>query len=160
MTTTRSNRGRALEALVLASQGPGVAITQVPNGVRWLRGGNTCPTKSPVDFFVTVNGRAVVFDTKRCAVASRFPVGNPDHVTPAQVAEVVRHGRAGAVAGLLVENVKAETLHWLDWQQVRSPPPLSPSLPWEHLVVVGDVKHAIDWRRVVAAGGGEVQRGA
>lgn len=145
----RRARGRHLESLVLASQGT-VTLTKIPNGVRYLPGGKTIPCKSPVDFAGTVHGsgRAVWLDAKQCDLKGRFPVGNKDHVTPQQIAELVRHGRAGAVAGLLVERTGEDELYWCDWSILTNAPP---SYAWKDLAYVGSSKLAVNWWHVLEA---------
>jgi hypothetical protein len=144
--------GRHLEALVIASncRSNGATLVKVPNGVRWLPGGKTIPVKSPVDFSGTLDGgRHIVFDAKECALPDYFEV-NAAKVAAHQIAELVRHGQQGAVAGLLIEATAHGTLHWLNWTRLVDCPP---SLRWDAIPVVGLASKAVSWRGVARVAG-------
>lgn len=147
-----ASRGKSLESLILASQGAYVVLEKVPNGVKTLAGGRVVRCKSIVDFMgtVTSSGRAIVFDAKQCDLKHRFPVGNADHVTPDQRATLIRHGKAGAIAGLLVNSTYWQLLYWLSWQQLQAG---TPSMRWSELTTIGLSTHAVDFGKLLRLAG-------
>lgn len=143
------SKGSSLETVVLASQTL-IRATKVPNGVKYLRGGRTVPTKGPVDFFGICRRtkRLVLFDAKQCDLAQRFPVGNTDHLPPHQRDLLITYGREGAIAGLLIEATRLRRYFWLYWESLVSCPP---SYQWndgDHLHDLGPTTHLPLWDRV------------
>lgn len=139
--------GKSLE-LVVANGGGVIEWTRVPNGVKYVRGGDTVPTKSPVDFIGTVigTGRAVFCDAKRCSQKTGYNAQR-DHLKPHQISELVRHGRAGAIAGLLIESTAEGAFYWLGWRDLQQN---KASYRWAELRRVGMSNVAINWRLVIA----------
>jgi len=115
--TTTGNRGRSLETVIDASQRNVVCITKIPSGAKWIGPRKMVATKSPVDFMGVVcgTGRAIVFDAKTCNLARSFPVSNADHFPEHQREFLIRHGRAGAIAGLLVESTRMGAYFWVNY---------------------------------------------
>jgi hypothetical protein len=153
--------GKVLEALILNSRsGYGVELEHVPNGVQFIGGGKTIPKKSPVDFGGSVvgTGRAVWLDAKECHKAGSFDASD-DKLKRHQVDLLIRQGRAGAIAGLLIRCSTTERLHWLDWRLLVD---RRPTYPWGELPDVGDAKaYRVDWAavsRAVAALEGAVRK--
>jgi len=147
--------GKALESLILRSQGAacGAIYQKVPNGIQWVGGGKSFPCKSPVDFMGLLTdgtARSLVFDAKECKLVTRFPVGHKDHVSPHQLEQLIRYGRSGALAGLLVAATSTRRLYWLSWRYLVNAPP---SYPWDdpRMVDIGSAAMAIDWRKVATA---------
>lgn len=159
---TPPTAGRGLEAAVVASQGGHIRVDKMPQAARRLPMGKLVAIKGPVDFIGTVvgSGRAIYFDAKVCHLATRFPIGNRDHVAAHQLAHVIRHGEAGALSGLLVEAVALGRFLWWDWTHVSYG---DTSIPWtdSRWVDLGDNKHAIQFDRLIlpAGGTGEVGNG-
>lgn len=145
------NTGKGLETLVLASQGQ-VVLLKVPNGVQWLPGGKTVPKAGPCDFIGLhlPTKRMVILDAKECGLVHRFDVGDGSKVKPHQIEELVRFGRAGAIAGLLVERTRTRQLYWLPWQMLDVRP-LPPSYQWDELYEIGPSTHAVQWDKVLTA---------
>lgn len=140
--------GKSLEALILAS--PGAVLTHVGQAAKRIQGGKVVAVRGPVDFFGTLapGGRAIAIDAKRCELVRRFPVGDLTHLPQHQRAELVRYGRAGAVAGLIVEAAARGQLYWCGWQWLEAPPP---SLAWDELYYLGKSSEPVRWSDVVAA---------
>jgi hypothetical protein len=139
--------GKSLE-LIVSNGGGVIEWTKVPNGVQYLPGGKTIPKKSPVDFIGTVigTGRAVFCDAKQDADKTAFDAKR-DHLKPHQVAELIRHGRAGAISGLLIESTAHGRLHWLPWVRLVN---WQPTYRWEDVLDLGPSNAAINWRWVIA----------
>lgn len=152
--------GKSLETAVAMPNGV-IVFTKIPNGVQFKTGGDFFYTKSPPDFAGTVvgSGRAVWLDAKRCGLVRAF---NPSTsaLKQHQVDALVRHGRAGAVAGLLIEATEWDTYYWLDWTRLADlTETFRPVFRWGDLPDLGAATHTIDWRRVlaVAAPAGEAR---
>lgn len=141
------SRGTHLEQLVLTSQGA-VTLTKIPNGIKYLRGGDKVPVKGPVDFMgcYTGSGIALVLDAKEGGGASLNT--STDHVAEHQRLALLRFWDAGAVSGLLCLSTRTDTLYWLPAPKLH---PRRPSVPWGEMVEIGSAKYAIDWRRVASA---------
>lgn len=142
---TKANRGKSLEAAVLASQSD-VLLAKVATGARFLPGGRAVACKTLPDFVGVVKrtGRLVAFDAKQCGNAKRFEITRSS-VPPHQREHLTRWGAAGGLCGLLIERTAARTYHWLDWRMLVTPPP---SYGWDEICVVGPSYMAVNWRAV------------
>ena len=114
-----ANRGKSLESIVLASQLNVVCLDKIPTSSRIVRAGTETKSlrlKSPPDFIGTVcgSGRAIVFDAKQCD-EKRFPLSK---IRPHQAEWIIRHGLAGAVAGVLIESTNNHHYWWLSWNSL------------------------------------------
>lgn len=152
MIATHANRGRSLETTVIASQCGVVALERMPTAARLIRGKWT-PMKSPVDYIGTVcgTGRAIMFDAKQSALATRFKVGDRDHIPEHQRQFLLRQSYAGAIAGLLIEatDQRIRKYFWLHARYLGANYNI-PSIPWDHtwLVSLGPTTHNIDFRQI------------
>lgn len=144
----KSNRGKSFETVILASQRDVVRLERIEQAAKRIGKGRMIPLKSPCDFTGTVvgTGRAITFDAKVCDLANRFPCGNRDHVPAHQIEHLIRHGEAGAIAGLLIWATKRCRYFWMDWRFLSK----SPSLEWSHVAMVelGDDARTVDFHRV------------
>lgn len=129
----------------------GATLSQVPNGARMLPGGKAVLSKGPCDFFVGIGRPALlcVLDAKESGRLTSF-AANPSHFAEHQRLELIRHGSAGAIAGLLVLNTRTDRLYWIRWQDFL---PRRDFYPWDDAALryVGDANATIDWRRIVEA---------
>jgi penicillin-binding protein-related factor A (putative recombinase) len=152
MTPAKSpaNRGRSLETVIVASQGRYVTLDQHGQQARRIGGGQMVAVKGPVDFSGTVkgSGRSIRFDAKTCAQVTRFPIGNRDHFPEHQRQCLIRHGEAGAVAGLLVEATSLGMYLWLEWPALVGTLPASISWDDSRWVDLGPTTHAIRFNRI------------
>lgn len=157
MSIGSSNRGRALETTIIASQGRFIRVRKMTAGVIWKRsaaaklgGSPVIPIKGPVDYVGTVCGigRSICFDGKMCKLANYFPVGKRDHFTPEQRDYLIEQGQAGAIAGLLIEATALKKFFWLAWDNL--PPQHVSSIQWtdERLIYLGDTFHIIRFDRI------------
>lgn len=107
--------GKHCEGIVLASQF-GVTLTRAPLACRILPGGRAVKTPGPCDVFGTHHrsGRAIVLDAKESSEPLRLDT-HEDHLPTHQREELLRHGRAGAIAGLMVESIVHARLFWVPW---------------------------------------------
>jgi hypothetical protein len=148
-----TNSGRGLESTVLASQAKGICVDKIPHGMRHIGGGRTVPVPGPVDFMGTLAGRSLVFDAKQCARKTRFNLGDRTMVKPHQRERIIRHGEAGAIAGLLVEATAFGLYLWLDWRYLKHD---VASIPWDDAcwIELGDTAHAIRFDRLITPANG------
>lgn len=144
--------GATLERLVMSDQGFSgcpVVLTQVSQSARRIgpKPTDVVPIKGPCDFFGTVKrtGRAIVFDAKHCNRKSSFDA-NGKKVLPHQVRELIRHGEAGAIAGLLVMDWQGR-LYWVGWQKLISRPA---SYRWDSLMRAGFYTAGVDWQKLLS----------
>lgn len=84
-------------------------------GGKFIGKDNFIRQKTACDFCGTIRktGRAFVCDFKACERANLFPLSD-DHLKPHQRDELIAHGRAGAVAGLLIEHAN-DGVYWAEW---------------------------------------------
>ena len=165
MTATFANRGRSLEAVVIASQsdsrGPVLRLDKFPTSSKRIAGGKIIQLKSPVDFIGEVfgSGRAVHLDCKQCDSPNRFPIGNVDHFPAHQREWLIRHGTAGAIAGLVVEATHENQgkFYWMDWRAMHWN---TASITWAEFALdrgnlrcLGDNLHTIQFRRLFEPAG-------
>jgi penicillin-binding protein-related factor A (putative recombinase) len=153
--------GKTLERLIESEQklpNVPVVLTFVRQEARRIpdraRGGvKLIAMKGPCDAFGTVRatGRSIVFDMKECKAVRSFDA-KLDHLPHHQVGELIRHGRAGAIAGLLVLSTRHGWLYWLDWKKLVQ---RKPTYPWDELEYAGTM-HGVNWPAVCrsAAEGG------
>jgi hypothetical protein len=86
-----------------------------------------------------------------CDSRTSFPklVGNRDHLPEHQRFHLIRHGEAGAVAGVLIWATAVGRYFWLDWHTLKG---LSdtPSIPWTFPTIVdlGSDKFNVDFAKV------------
>lgn len=141
-----ANRGKSLEAVVLASQGEAVRLVKFPQAARWV-GARLQPIKGPVDYGGTVvaDGRAIFFDAKECASKRTFSL-HESHVPRHQKEFIWMMGSAGAVAGLLIEATELGQYFWLDWHHVFT----EPGVKWESetMTALGDSKFAVPFKKI------------
>jgi|GEM_PF-4410288 len=126
--TRQRTNGKALERIVLTY--PGVPITQVPQAARVIRKGGqafTLRQRGPCDFFGCINGRMLVFDAKESGLAHRLQTSDC-HLPAHQRSELIRYGREGAIAGLLVMRTTDGALFWCDYRLLVMP---GPSIAYE-----------------------------
>ena len=144
LSLTLANRGRSLELAVAASTRDIMELVKVPNGQKYIAGGKTVPVKSPVDFMGVVRrtGQAICFDAKACSLVRSFHISNTHNVSPHQIEFLVRHGSAGAIAGLLVESKATERFLWLGWSHIAK---ANEAIRWidSRWVDLGPTTHAI-----------------
>lgn len=148
----KANRGRLAENI--AKQTVGAELEFVGQaGRRILRDGKPefIPVQGPCDAMGTLpGGRSVVADVKKCDLVKRFKCDR-DHVPEHQREKLVRHGRMGALAGLLILSTRQGRWYWATWRLLVKRPA---SLLWDELLPVGDVPSwgIIDrWDRQAAA---------
>jgi hypothetical protein len=145
-----AGRGHRLESTVIASQGGVILVDKMPTGGRFHRGAPQL-IKGPVDYVGEVcgSGRAIMFDAKECALQNRFPVGDRNLVKEHQRLFLIRHGGAGAIAGLLVEATHTEVaaFYWLDWRELLKN---EASIQWDdpRMTRLGSSKFSINFRMV------------
>lgn len=147
----KANLGRALETTIIASQRNIVRLDKIPHGVRYLPGGKKIAVKSPVDFVGTVcaTGRAIHFDAKMSAKPQGLYL---DQIEKHQIAWLVRHGEAGAIAGVLAESTKVETagFYWIDWRNIsRHIGICSAAISWGDMRWIGDSFQTIDFGKIL-----------
>ena len=139
--STKSNRGKSLESLVIASQGT-VTLTKISAAQKWLGEGKTTAQRQFVDFVGCVNGsgRMICFDCKqwdekKCRL---------DQVKPFQRELLRRYQIAGAIAGLLIESTRLGRLYWFAEYPWFQP------IEWESqfLTDLGPSNRAVDFAKV------------
>lgn len=161
-------KGRSLESTVIASQLGVICLAKIPNGVKYIGGENialptgknrwvpsSVATRSPCDYMgCTVgDGRALAFEAKQCALVKGFRVNDESTFPQHQRDFIQRMGRAGAIAGVLVEATEISEFLWLDWEYLsphqHCPWPVVPwdSHCWRRL---GPTTHAIQFGRLLA----------
>lgn len=110
--------------------------------------------KGPVDFYglERATGRMILFDAKTDGTERRFNVAHHVRGREQQMEELIRYGRFGAHAGLLIESTVRKRYFWLPW------PMLLPvcarrivSYAWEELIDAGDARRMIDWNPIFRA---------
>lgn len=141
-----ANRGRPLEQLVIDTLPDWICLDKTRAGVRTLKGGRIIGCAGPPDFLGTIQGgRSICFDCKQTSEKYSFPVA----VVPAhQRRWLVRNGRMGAVAGLLIEATAEGRLYWMGWKLLEG---MGDRWEWKQLVEVG--QGAIDWSLIVESSG-------
>ena len=143
---SRGNRGKLLEAVVLASQGDAVRLVKFPQAARWV-GPRLQPIKGPVDYGGTVvaDGRAIFFDAKECQSKTSFSL-HESHVPRHQKEFLWMMGEGGAVSGLLIEATGLQLYFWLDHTEIKS----QPSVKWDDasLVRLGDSRFTIPFKKI------------
>lgn len=149
-TRTRTGReGKTLEAII-ARGGPGVAVTQFHQEARRFYAGGrlvTTAVAGPCDFGVTLlGGRSGVFDAKESKEPNRLKTDKKAFHAH-QRRQLVEHGRAGAVAGLLCLSHARGRLYFADWRLLVKP---RPSIPWDEMLDLGPVGYAVPWALVVS----------
>jgi len=147
-------RGKRLERMC-AAPSPLVLLVRVEQGIRRFRKGGDWQqqsVKSPPDFYGCVigTGRLVVFDAKETAHARHLDA-RPKIVKTHQKRQIVRAGRAGAVAGLLCLRTTDDALFWCPWPLLENE--TVTEIPWSAMRACGTVRRGIDWRLVLAAAG-------
>lgn len=143
-------KGSHLEKLILASSGGDMLLEKIPSGSRWIGPGKSVPTKSPVDFMGVWRPtmRCVVLDAKTCSLAGpSFPLGNADHFPEHQREQIVRFGKHGAVAGLLILRMKTDMLYWISWHTIDGPMGRA-SIAWDDMAWIGPAGKAISWELI------------
>jgi penicillin-binding protein-related factor A (putative recombinase) len=112
LPNARGRRGRPLETLVLRSAELSRLVVlekTAPRAVRTKTGWVNLPGPCDFDGEVVANGRRLILDAKETAKPQGFYLCDlPDH----QRAYLMRHGGAGAVAGLLIHAKAAGRLYW------------------------------------------------
>lgn len=147
--------GKTLERLITSEQtlpNREVVLTHVGQAARRIGEGKVVAVKGPVDFFGTVrgSGRSILFDAKECGKPS-FDC-NTSAVKQHQINELVRHGRAGALAGLLILDTRSGWVVWLDWRKLEQ---RKPTYPWDDLEYAGTL-HGVNWTALCRSLAGEV----
>ncbi len=76
----------------------GISITRMPDGCRAMPGGKIARVPTPFDWFMSLNGRTALIDTKSTMDATfRY-----SKITPHQVLELRSHERQGVTAGYVI----------------------------------------------------------
>lgn len=99
-----------------------VELFNIPDvGGRFIKGKGFIPDFAPSDLIGTVRGtgQSFITDAKSCQHPTLFKFAA--NVKPHQRDEIVRSGKAGAVAGLIVEAVAFGKVFWIDWTLLREP---------------------------------------
>ena len=150
MKTAAGNRGRSFERIIDASQGVDVCLSRVAQAAKWV-GPKVIAQRGPVDYTGTIvgPGRAICFDAKMCDLATRYPVGNLDHLPAHQRQYLILHGEAGALSGVLIWATKRAGYFWLPWHALRELNGVA-SVPWETpaLINIGPDSRTVDFRRI------------
>jgi hypothetical protein len=145
-----ANRGKVLESTIVASVAGLIVLDHHGHEAKRLPGGRMVAKRGMVDFTGTIrpHGRGIRFDAKTCGLVRSFPIGNVDHFPRHQRDNLIRHGEAGAVAGLLVEATALGEFRWLGWQNIDDIK--TPSLAWDDVrwVVLGPTSHVIRFERI------------
>jgi hypothetical protein len=145
------NHGKCFESVIIASQRDLLRLDRVEQAAKRIGGGKMVPVRGPVDFVGTVcgYGRAIVLDAKMCDLAGRYPVGNRDHLPEHQRFYLIRHGEAGAIAGVLIWATAVGRYFWLDWHALKGLRD-TPSIPWNFpmLTDLGSDKFNVDFAKV------------
>jgi hypothetical protein len=152
--STHSRRGTELESLIDVSQRGIICVSKMNADAKWFKGKGMTPVAGPVDYVGEVcgTGRSICFDAKQSNEAAGFPL---DKVKRHQLDYLAKHGRAGAIAGILVaathDGVGAYL--WLDWEDI--PPALSGGVKWESdsWVEAGRWGQVINWSPIIGSVG-------
>lgn len=152
MNRTESNRGQAargklLESMILRAQLGIICVCKISNGMRYVGGGEkltnergqtrfvprSVAVKSACDFVGCIcgTGQAIAFDAKVSNLVKGFRVNHDDHFPEHQREFLAKIGKAGAVAGAVIEAVAVGRYLWLDWRYftARTDTPW-PVIPW------------------------------
>jgi len=143
--------GQTFERLIEISGQGVVSFAKFPNGYQHIGGGKGFAVKTPCDFGGTIigTGRAIFWDAKRCEAKTRFPIGNRDHFPDHQRLFLQHQHEAGAVAGLMVEDVSGGRVLWLSWFIVGHWRDLA-SIEWgsDSWIDLGPSNRVIDFTRI------------
>lgn len=148
----KTNLGRSLEEVVLASQLHTVRLAKTTAGVKMLRGGAFKRTFGIVDFVGTVvgSGRAIHFDAKQTAEDRGFYLSM---LKPHQEEHIAVHWRAGAIAGALVEATAADVkaFFWVSARMINDARRINKKcILWTEAYRLGDSLNTIDFGRLIA----------
>jgi penicillin-binding protein-related factor A (putative recombinase) len=150
---THSRRGSELETLIEVSTASGlVCLSKMNADARWFKGKGMTATAGPVDYVgeVAATGRAICFDAKQSDEAAAFPLAK---LKRHQLAYLVKHGRAGAISGILVgaTHDRVGAYLWLDWKDI--PAALSGGVKWESeaWVEAGRWGGMVEWGKIVGS---------
>lgn len=94
----------------------------------------------------------MVFDAKQCDLVKGFRVNHDEHFPQHQRDFIQRMGRAGAIAGVLVEATAISEFLWLDWEYLSPHKHCAwPVVLWENPLWrrLGDTLHAIQFSRLI-----------
>jgi penicillin-binding protein-related factor A (putative recombinase) len=126
--------GDQLESLIYSSQsdhlGPIVRLVRIQMGARFIKDQrgelDMIRQKSAFDYAGAVCkcGVGVFFDAKSVADGASLAVNNPKIVKPQQIAHLEDVGSTGAIAGLLVRNLRGHEFLWLPSTRLRSLKPI------------------------------------
>jgi penicillin-binding protein-related factor A (putative recombinase) len=138
LANSRANRGRPLERLIEQSAALSRLVVlekTAPRAVRTKNGWVNLPGPCDFDGEVIGSGVRVVLDAKETAKPQGFYLSDlPDH----QRAFLVRHGSAGAVAGLLIHAKATDRLHWCSHPRLGYTEAwLTPCIPFGAMVDLG-----------------------
>lgn len=149
---SKSSSGARFETLVdLSIARQCYAPPLPPVGGRFIKGKLT-PQKMPFDRIIVHRrtGRAIAFDCKSCADPNRFPVGNPTHVAPHQVQNLIHAGSEGVISGLLIEASHSAVglVYWLPWETLTQ---RLTSVTWgdQRMIEIGNTETVIDFDRII-----------
>ncbi len=150
----KAHQGRGLESCVGVSQRGIVAVEKMEAFAKWKFNSKTRKVEltaeaGPVDWVGTVcgTGRSIHFDTKEGSIPTRFDIRPV--LTDKQRKHLITQGRAGAIAGLLIEakHPSRQRFFWLPWEALVVD---EASVKWEdpRLVDLGSARGPIDFRRI------------
>lgn len=156
---SHSNRGRALEIAVAASQrvicvdkhNAGARFRSKAEMARDPSGGRVAALRGAVDFIGEVrgSGRAVHFDAKQTTDADGFR--HAHHLSIHQRDHLAKHGDAGAICGVLIEAIKPGRFFWLGWEPLVRLWSIE-RFEWSLMIDLGDTLHNINFERVPEIG--------
>lgn len=100
-----------------------VALEELPScGAKFITKGRFIRLPIPCDLVGCVRGCGVAFhaDAKSLGDSyATFPLTDRKKIEPHQILHLCRMGRAGAVAGMLVESKRVAMYLWLDWRHLE-----------------------------------------
>ncbi len=144
----RSTNWRSFEKLARIACTALVEPLRIPSvGGKYIGGGKMIHQKTACDFAGTVreNGRSFVCDFKVCGLPKVFYF--KDHLSEHQRIELINHGKAGAIAGLLIEATARREIRWASWQQIETD---DLALAFDEMRFVGPSNTVPDLRAVIA----------